>query len=91
MKAGDRYEKDSDRRVQEASVWSSTKFWNLAAHGAQQALLWFLEQWSRSAGKEQGRRDGLARPNYATIHRMTLMTRLEPCRRGRDGLDEGRP
>jgi hypothetical protein len=87
MKAG-----DPDRGVQEASVWSSTKSWNLAAHGAQQALLWFLEQWSRSAGKEQGRQDGLARPNYATIHRITLMTRLNHADEGgmgstRDGHD----
>ncbi len=31
VKAGDRYEKDPDRRVQEASAWFSTRSWNSAA------------------------------------------------------------
>src|SRR5262249_16324601 len=59
VKAGDRYEKDPDRRVRRPSAWSSTKFWSSAAHdrlcSGFSSITWICRE-------GQGRRDGLAVP-----------------------------
>ena len=58
VKAGDRYEKDPDRRVQEAISWSSTRCWNSVAPG--RPCSGFIEHGLDLPVKRQERRDGLA-------------------------------
>ncbi len=68
MKAGDRYEKDPNHRVQEAISLIFDKVLELS--GSRQALLWFHKYDLDLPVKGKDSEPAWRCPNYASIHRM---------------------